>query len=226
VAPEEAKQIVDQWSVPHAAYLPFGIVDQDSQIVTGTYKPAGELRLLHTGVLKNPASYTSLKFLLTEVFPLLDADTISRLKLEVVGKSDADCAWTRAIMEMARPYPMVRFSGFVEDIRSAYRRNDLQVIASTQATGVRTRLIESWVFGMPVLSTTVGACGVEHLSPSRNILIADDPRDFARNIQELLHTPERLDQIAIAGRKTYEAWYSRRAVAAVLRELLIKHFGL
>jgi glycosyltransferase involved in cell wall biosynthesis len=167
-----------------------------------------------------------LKFLLTEVFPLLDADTISRLKLEVVGKSDADCAWTRAIMEMARPYPMVRFSGFVEDIRSAYRRNDLQVIASTQATGLRTRLIESWAFGMPVLATTVGASGVEHLAPGRNILIADDPRDYARNIKELLHHPERLDEIAVAARQTYEAYYSRRAVAAVLQKLLIKHFGL
>jgi hypothetical protein len=226
VAPEEAKRIVGQWSVPHAAYLPLCIADSDSLIVTGTHKPAGELRLLHAGVLKNPPSYTSLKFLLTEVFPLLDADTISRLKLEVVGKSDADCAWTRAIMEMARPYPMVRFSGFVEDIRSAYRRNDLQVIASTQATGLRTRLIESWAFGMPVLATTVGASGVEHLAPGRNILIADDPRDYARNIKELLHHPERLDEIAVAARQTYEAYYSRRAVAAVLQKLLIKHFGL
>jgi hypothetical protein len=226
VAPEEAKRIIGQWLVPHAAYLPLSIPDVDSVIVTGTHKPSGELRLLHTGVLKNPPSYTSLKFLLTEVFPLLDADTISRLKLEVVGRSDADCAWTRAIMEMARPYPMVRFSGFVEDIRSAYRRNDLQVVASTQAAGVRTRIIESWAFGMPVLSTTVGAGGVAYLAPNRNILIADDPRDFARNIQELLHTPERLDEIAVAARQTYEAHYSRRAVAAALRELLIKYFGL
>jgi glycosyltransferase involved in cell wall biosynthesis len=121
---------------------------------------------------------------------------------------------------------MVRFSGFVEDIRSAYRRNDLQVIASTQATGLRTRLIESWAFGMPVLATTVGASGVEHLAPGRNILIADDPRDYARNIKELLHHPERLDEIAVAARQTYEAYYSRRAVAAVLQKLLIKHFGL
>jgi glycosyltransferase involved in cell wall biosynthesis len=122
---------------------------------------------------------------------------------------------------------MVHFTGFVEDIRSAYRRNDLQVVATTQTTGgLRTRIIESWAFGMPVLSTTKGAVGVEHLAPGDNILIADDPRDFARNLRELIHAPERLDEIALAARRTYDAYHSRRAVADTLRELLNIHFGL
>jgi len=226
VSPEEAKRIVDQWLAPHAAYLPQGIANGDSPIVTGTHRSAGELRLLHIGAFDHLPSYTSLEFLLTKVFPLLDADTISRLQLEVVGNSVPNGARKNAIMEMARPYSMVRFSGFVDDIRTAYRRNDLQVVASTQATGVRTRIVESWAFGLPVLCTTVGAGGVNDLAPGQNILIADDPRDFARNLQELLHNPERLDQIAVAARQTYEAKHSRPAVAAALRELLNTHFGL
>jgi glycosyltransferase involved in cell wall biosynthesis len=129
-------------------------------------------------------------------------------------------------MEMARPYPMVRFSGFVEDIRTAYRRNDLQIVASTQATGVRTRIVESWAFGLPVLSTTVGAGGIKDLAPGRNILIADEPRDFARILQELIHAPERLDEIAVAARQTYETKYGRRAIAVALQEILNTHFGL
>jgi glycosyltransferase involved in cell wall biosynthesis len=226
VSPEEAKRIVDQWLVPHAAYLPQGIANGDSPIVTGTHRSAGELRLLHVGVWENPASYTSLEFLLTKVFPLLDADTISRLKLEIAGKSAADRVQAKTILEMARPYPMVRFSGFVDDIRTAYRRNDLQVVASTQATGRRTRIIESWALGMPVLSTTVGAGGIKDIVPGQNILIADEPRDFARILQELIHAPERLDEIAVAARQTYETKYGRRAVAVALQEILNTHFGL
>ena len=61
VSPEEAKWIVDQWLVPHAAYLPLCIANGDSPIVADTHRPAGELRLLHVGVLENPASYTSLE---------------------------------------------------------------------------------------------------------------------------------------------------------------------
>ena len=121
---------------------------------------------------------------------------------------------------------MVHFSGFVQDIHDAYRRNDLQVVASTQATGVRTRIIESWALGMPVLCTTTGAGGVNHLAPGTNILIADDPSEFARHLKELVHAPERLDALAAAARQTYEEKYGRRAVAAALRELLDAHLGV
>jgi glycosyltransferase involved in cell wall biosynthesis len=222
----EATQIAEQWSVPHAAHLPMSIASSDSRVVPEKPGSSEELRLLHIGVLENPACFTSLEFLLTKVFPLLDAETVSRLKLEVAGKSDIDGAWFKAIRELARPYPMVRFSGFVEDIRTVYRRSDLQVVASTQATGTRTRVVESWAIGMPVLSTTVGAGGVDGVEPGRNILIADDPRDFARILRELVHAPNRLKEIATAAHRTYEALYSRRAVATALRKLLNSRFGM
>lgn len=226
VAPEDAKRIVEEWSVPHAAYLPISIANGDAPLSANESRAAGKLRLLHIGYLEHLPSYTSLEFLLTRVFPLLDADTMSRLNLEVAGRSDPDGARTKSIIEMARPYPMVRFSGFVDDIRTAYRRNDLQVVASTQATGRRTRIIESWAFGVPVLSTALGAGGVKYIEPGRNILIADAPRDLARTLKELIYTPKRLDEIAAAARQTYDAEFGRPVVAAALRELLNTHFGL
>lgn len=226
VAPAEAMKIAEEWSVPHAAYLPISIVGEDESLAGRTSRNAGQLRMLHIGALGHLPTYTSLEFLLTRVFPLLDADTLSRLSFEVAGASEAGNTRVKAIMEMARPYPMVRFTGFVDDIRDAYRRNDLQVVASTQATGRRTRIIESWAFGLPVLSTTVGSGGVKHLAPGRNILIADDPHDFARTLRELIHTPERLDEIARSARQTYDKNFGRTVVATALREQLNKHFGL
>ncbi|HEY1257084.1 MAG TPA: glycosyltransferase family 4 protein, partial [Terracidiphilus sp.] len=192
VASDEAKRIAGEWSAPNAAYLPFSIAHAEKPGIDREQDADGVLRLLHIGGLVHLATYSSLEYILTKVFPLLDSDTISRLRLEVVGKWEAGEIQAEAIMEMAKPYPMVRFSGFVEDIRTAYRRNDIQVVASTQATGVRTRVIESWAYGMPVLSTTLGAGGVEHVAPGQNILIADEPRDFAQRLKELIHAPERL----------------------------------
>ena len=225
VASAEARRIVEEWSVAHAAYLPFSVGNGNQPVLAGKHANPGELRLLHVGYLEHTPTYTSLEFLLTRVFPLLDDGTLSRLKLEIAGESSAQGTWTKAIMEMARPYPMVRFSGFVDEIRTAYGRNDLQVVASTRATGIRTRIIESWAFGTPVLSTAAGAGGVEALEPGRNILIADDPREFACYLQELVQAPGRLDEIAAAGRQTYEDKYGRSAVAGVLQELLNSHFG-
>ncbi|MGO9318408.1 MAG: glycosyltransferase [Terracidiphilus sp.] len=222
----DAKRITKEWKAPHAAYLPISIIDGDIPIVSNDRRKDGKLRLMHVGFWSNPATYTSLEFLFTKVFPLLNHDTLSRMTLEVTNSSTPDSAMTKAIHEMARPYPMVRFSGIVDDIRTAYSRNDLHVVASTRATGRRARVIESWAFGMPVLCTTIGAGGVEHLTPGENILIADNPHEFALYLQELLHAPKRLDEIAAAARHTYEMYFRRRDVASVLRKLLNLHFGL
>jgi hypothetical protein len=222
----DAKRITQEWKVPHAAYLPISIIDGDAPLVSNDRRKDGKLRLMHVGFWANPATYTSLEFLFTKVFPLLDRDTLSRMTLEITGSTVPNSALTNAIHEMARPYPMVRFSGTVNDIRSAYQRNDLHVVASTKATGRRARVIESWAFGMPVLCTTIGAGGVEHLTPGENILIADDPREFARYLQELVHAPKRLDEIATAARHTYDMYFRRQDVASVLRKLLNLHFGL
>jgi hypothetical protein len=222
----DAKRITKEWNAPHAAYLPTSITYKEIPIVSNDRRKDGELRLMHIGYWGNPATYTSLEFLFTKVFPLLDNDTLSRLTLEVAGDSNPSSALTKAIHEMARPYSMVRFSGIVDDIRTTYRRNDLQVVASITATGRRARVIESWAFGMPVLCTTVGAGGVEYLAPGENILIADNPHEFARHLRELIHAPKQLDEIAAAARQTYETFFSRRAVSSVLRKLLNTHFGL
>jgi len=96
----------------------------------------------------------------------------------------------------------------------------------TKATGRRSRIIESWAYGLPVLCTTVAAGGVRYLEPGRNILIADDPRDFARILKELIDTPNRLNEIAVAARQTYDAKFGRQAVAGALRELLNTYFAL
>jgi glycosyltransferase involved in cell wall biosynthesis len=203
-----------------------GIANGKSTVRAVEPRTEGVLRLLHIGSLEHLPTYTSLEFLLAKVFPQLDAEILTCLKVEVIGKINPNGKRDKAIMELARPYPMVRFSGFVDEIRTAYARNDLQVVASTQATGVRTRIIESWAFGMPVLSTTVGAGGLEGLAPDKNILIADDPGDFARTLEELLRAPQRLDEIASAARRTYEEYYSRSVIAARFGALLNKHFGL
>jgi glycosyltransferase involved in cell wall biosynthesis len=226
VSREDAERITKEWKMPHAAYLPASIAYRDTPLVSKDRGTDGKLRLMHIGFWENPATYTSLEFLFTKVFTLLDSDTLSRLTLEVAGDPSLDSASANAILEMAKPYPMVRFLGRVDDIRSVYRRNDLQVVASTAATGRRARVIESWAFGMPVLCTTVGAGGVEYLAPGENILIADDPGEFARHLRELIHETKKLDEIAAAARKTYETNFSREAVATALRQLLDIHFGL
>ena len=126
---------------------------------------------------------------------------------------------------MPKPASQKRTVDFQREIRPFYGSTDLQVVGSTEATGLRTRIVESFAYQVPVLSTGVGAEGVEGLEPGRNILLADDPAAFASEIEALIRQPSRLAEIASAGRKTYSSLYSRGAVALRLQFLLSQYLA-
>jgi glycosyltransferase involved in cell wall biosynthesis len=67
------------------------------------------------------------------------------------------------------------------------------------------------MWGLPVVSTTIGAEGIE-TRPGENILIADTPADFAQAVVRLLRDREEGQRIAQAGRRWAEQRYNWRTV--------------
>ena len=183
---------------------------------------AGILRLLHVGRIDSLPSFRSLQFILADVFPLLSPSVLDRLELVVVGEV-RDSERSASIRALASAYPQVSFLGFVEDLRSVYATCDLQVVGSTAATGLRTRIVQSFAFGVPVLSTTVGAEGLEGLSPGDDILLADSDHAFADRLVELTEDPGQLAAVADRARATYDRSFSREVVAERLGAMLRSH---
>lgn len=64
-----------------------------------------------------------------------------------------------------------RLLGFVPDLEPLYRDCQLQVVTATEASGLRTRIVESFARGLPVLSILPAAKGVAGLNPGVNILL-------------------------------------------------------
>lgn len=114
--------------------------------------------------------------------------------------------------------------GFVADVSEMYRQADLQIVAATAATGLRTRIIESFAWGLPVISTSVAALGILGLRPQENIVIADTADAFHAAFEIALTTPERLASLSDQGRELYDQAYSRPVVASVLRNALSRFF--
>jgi len=178
---------------------------------------------LHLGSVSGFVGYDSLKFILEGVFPLLRQDTLQKIVFNVVGVIDGS-DYSAAIMELAKPFPQVRFLGFVEDIKDCYAESDLQLVGGLRATGLRTRIVESFVYGVPVLSTTESAKGVIGLANGVNIFLADDARRFAAVLESIVENPEVLYWVSIEARRTYSAYYSRDVSAETLADLLEEHF--
>ena len=185
------------------------------------WKEDGKLRLLHLGSVNGLVGYESLSYLIGEVFPLLAPAVLDGLELWVVG-TVADSFYCNRVLEMAKPYPQIRFFGFVEDIRAIYAQVDVQVVGGVKSSGLRTRIIESMVYGVPVLSTAAMAEGLSGLVDGENVFLAADAPGYADRLTQLVNSPPDFELVARSARETYDLVYSRKVAEALFRVALSK----
>ena len=76
--------------------------------------------------------------------------------------------------------------------------------------GTRLKILEAMAMGKAVVSTSLGAEGL-NVVPGRDLLIADDPRSFAAHIRHLLDNPELAERIGRAARRAVVGRYGWQA---------------
>jgi glycosyltransferase involved in cell wall biosynthesis len=76
---------------------------------------------------------------------------------------------------------------------------------------MRVKIIDAWRWGLPIISTSIGAEGIEYLD-GENILIADDPDGFAKAVIQVLCDPLLAKRLRVNGRLWVENHYEWRTV--------------
>ena len=110
-------------------------------------------------------------------------------------------------------------TGAVDDIRPYLAKAALCVVPLRSGSGTRIKIFEAMAMGKAVVSTTLGAEGlpVQH---GENIILADDPADFTREVVALLHDPPRRQRLGQAARKLVEESYGWPSVAACFEGIM------
>jgi sugar transferase (PEP-CTERM/EpsH1 system associated) len=96
--------------------------------------------------------------------------------------------------------PGVTVTGTVADVRPYYQEATVLIVPLRLGGGTRLKIIEAMAMGLPVVSTTVGAEGLD-ITHGENIFIADDTDSFRASILELLADAELRARIAEAGQQ-------------------------
>jgi polysaccharide biosynthesis protein PslH len=110
-------------------------------------------------------------------------------------------------------------TGAVEDIRPYLAKAALCVVPLRSGSGTRIKIFEAMAMGKAVVSTSMGAEGLP-VRHGENIILADDPADFARQVVDLLHDPPRRRQLGHAARQLVEESYGWPAVAAYFDNIM------
>lgn len=222
IGTDDEEIITKEFKCSHAEYLPMSI--PINEISRNKDCPSGKkkLHILHLGAIQHLPSYRSLEYLFSEIYPAFPEELSDVINLSIVGKI-VDGERSNYIKELARPYKNVIFTDFVDDIFPFYECSDLQIVASTDSVGIRTRIIESFAYGLPVMSTLIGAKGIKGLKNNENIIIANTPLEFVNALQALIKYPEKLTIISQNAKELYWKEHSRPVVASTLSRLLNTH---
>jgi sugar transferase (PEP-CTERM/EpsH1 system associated) len=123
----------------------------------------------------------------------------------------------RRVQALASDHLVV--TGAVDDIRPYLGKAAVCVVPLRSGSGTRIKIFEAMAMGKPVVSTTMGAEGLP-VRHGENIILADDPADFARQVVGLLRDPQRRADLGRAARQLVQQSYSWAAVASTFDEIL------
>ena len=174
--------------------------------------------LLFVGNFDHSPNVDGVRFFLREVFPLVKA-SVPEARLFIVGPGPYHS------LEEVASNPSVIPTGFVEDTRAYMERCTVFVAPILAGGGTRVKILEAMSAGIPVVSTTLGAEGLD-VTPGTHLLIGDTARAFAEAVIRLLHNPDMRQRLRSNARSLVETHYSWTVIGErlemVYRELLAK----
>jgi glycosyltransferase involved in cell wall biosynthesis len=113
--------------------------------------------------------------------------------------------------------PGVEVTGTVDDVRPYYREALAAIIPLRVGGGSRLKILEAMAAGVPVISTTLGAEGLD-VQDDQNILIANTVEELSDAIITLTDDAERRLRLSAGGRALVSARYDWSTLGEALFE--------
>ena len=139
-----------------------------------------------------------------------------RAHLWVTGRAD-----TLPASHALRHTEGVTLTGFLDDVRPAVQGADVCVVPLFAGGGTRLKILEAMALGTPVVSTTLGAEGID-ARDGEDILLADTPAAFARAVLSLLTDAALRERVRVNARRLVEHSYGWDRIGAQWQDLLAR----
>ena len=161
-------------------------------------------RVTFLGGMHWPPNSEGVSWFLDKVWPEV-ARAVPTALLTLIGRQGA-----RQIegLDGAR---RVEVTGYVTDPRRYLSETSVFIVPLRSGAGMRVKILDAWCWGLPVVSTTVGAEGMEAHNGD-NLLIADDPDAFAHAVISVFQDRNTARRLADGGRATVEQHYDWKTV--------------
>ena len=176
----------------------------DAQGVSPVPPVAAPDRVTILGTMFWPPNVEGLDWFWQNVWPQVRA-WVPQARLTCIGKRPPE-----RILALNQE-PNVEILGYVPDLAPYLAETAVLVVPLHSAGGMRVKILDAWCWGVPVVSTTIGAEGIAARN-GENILIADSPEAFASAVVQVLNDKQLGGRLRAAGRRWVEEQYDWRRV--------------
>ena len=169
----------------------------------------GAFRFLFVGTLGYYPNEDAVLWLCREIAPRLRESTRSAIEIDVVGGG----ASPRLRAETAAAG--VNLRGPVSRLSPLYRRASAVLAPIRAGGGTRIKIIEAWSHRRPVVSTSLGAEGLD-AGHEQQILLADDPELFCQACLRLMNDRGLAARLVESAHDLFRRRYSPEAMRAAV----------
>ena len=162
--------------------------------------------VVFSGNMEYHPNVMAVRFFRREIWPLL-RERWPGLVWRLVGKN------AHAVRAFTEGDPRIEVTGPVADAIAELAPAKVAVAPLLAGSGTRLKIMEAWAAGCAVVSTSLGAEGLE-ARHGEHLLLADDAAGFAEAVSKLLESAELRERMAAAGRELYERCYTWEAAWA------------
>ncbi len=174
-------------------------------------KEAGSaFRFLFVGTMAYYPNEDAALWFCRDVLPRLRDRQGDGLRILIAGRP------TAAVAALA-DIPEVEVLGELESLETCYREADAVIVPIRAGGGTRIKILEAMSYGKPVVSTTVGAEGLECI-PGTDLLIGDGAEQFATCCRRLMADKSKRSALASRGAE----WVSKHHRIDNARRVLAK----
>lgn len=171
------------------------------------------VRLLFVGTMNYYPNTDAVLYFVREILPLIQK-RYPQAKFEIVGRFPP-----RAVRKLDG-VGGVRVLGEVADVRSYLIQADVSVAPMRIARGVQNKVLEAMSVGVPVVATSEAVKGIQ-LADEDEVLIGDNPQEFAAQVARILSDSTLYERIASKARSRVMESYSWKDVGAQLNEIIL-----
>ena len=152
-------------------------------------KDFSEPSLIFCGSLDYAPNKNGLLWFYEMIWPKLKM-TVKGITLTVIGRNDHDNTYAPLKID-----PKINFIGEVKDVTPYYQKNNIAIVPLFEGSGTRLKILEAMSFGLPVISTSIGAEGIDYIE-NEHIIIANDPIAFQQVIIDTVNKQSILKNLA------------------------------